>query len=99
MPTGTSGDNEAASAVSCGDLNAVPEVQRVFAAPHPPRGLARLKLGTELVWLGTTQLSGTGGEIHRLHPRDTCWSASRKKRSAFTTFLREEIGVELQKRG
>ncbi|MFN9980814.1 MAG: hypothetical protein ACK53Y_12895, partial [bacterium] len=51
-------------------------VQRVLAAPHPPRGLARLKLGTELVWPGTTQLSGTGGEIHRLHPRDPCWSAS-----------------------
>jgi hypothetical protein len=25
-------------------------VQRVFAAPNPPRGLARLKLGTELQW-------------------------------------------------
>ena len=38
-------------------------VQRVFAAPNPPRGLARLKLGTELVWTGTTQLSGTDGAI------------------------------------
>ena len=58
-----------------------------------------LKLGTELVWTGTTQLSGTDGAIHRLHPSDVCWSASRLKRSAFTTFLREEIGVELQERG
>ncbi len=49
------------------------------------------------MWPGTTQLSGTDGEIHRLHPRDPRWSASRQKRSAFTTFLREEIGVELQK--
>ncbi len=32
-------------------------VQRVFAVPNPPRGLARLKLGTELVWTGTTQLT------------------------------------------
>jgi hypothetical protein len=36
---------------------------------------------------------------HRLHPSDVCWSASRLKRSSFTTFLREEIGLELQKRG
>ena len=57
-----------------------------------------LKLGTR-VWPGTTRLGGTDGEIHRLHPRDPCWSASRPKRSAFTTFLREEIGVELQERG
>ncbi len=36
-------------------------VQQIFAAPNPPRGLARLELGTELVWTGITQLSGTDG--------------------------------------
>jgi hypothetical protein len=47
------------------------------------------------VWRGTTQLSGTDGAITPFTSLLRLLERKQIKRSAFTTFLREEIGVEL----
>ena len=60
-------------------------VQRVFAAPHPPRGLARLKLGTELVWAGRRHFAGRRGR------HNACQDAAEGCRGRAQHQLRESI--------